>query len=959
MAISTWGLVGRISLPEQKPLLDSILWFMTWLAAIAFGAAAWGLAYAQVREYEAHENTKRVLNTSLHGFEVLTAVRGKDGVIIDFRLKAANRAASDILRLDQDSQEDKARSKSGSSGADPEIFETYREVVETGEPVAFEFLHDSTWLSVRAAKFEDGVVSTFADVSERRLAQKEAEKNQKLLEMTGHMTRTGGWEVSFPDRRIIWSQEVFDIHEVEEGFDPNFDQAVSFYPEQSFKRINEAFEACERDGTPYDLELEFITAKSRRLWVHTIGFPEYDETGQLRRIYGTFQDISEYKRTALEALDSREQLQMALSGANMGRWDWELPTRRHQVDENIARILGYEFSEMEPTLDYWDSLIHPDDLELTGEAAQRHISGEVPFFEVEYRVRAKSGNWIWVLDRGRGLDFHDGKPTRLVGTLLDITAKKHLQEERTSHLEVLEKITSQVPGAVYQYRVEADGEESFVYVSRRITEVYDRTPEELMANVSSGYDLIHPDDVARIRHSAQQARAPEAEWRHEFRIYRKGELRWILDQSRPEILPDGAILWHGFLMDITEQKLLDQQLIQAKEEAEAAGRAKTEFLAMMSHEIRTPMNAILGFADLLTQKPLSGQERDYVNTIASSGEALLRIIDDILDHSRIESGRLRLENAVFSPEKLLDDISILLTPSAEKKGLGLEVVTMGDIPVRVQGDMGRLRQIILNLAGNAVKFTPSGTVSLGVVPSPGDQDPGLVRLRFFVRDAGPGIAARHAARIFEPFAQADSSVSRQHGGTGLGLAISRSLATLMGGFLWFESKEGEGSTFVVEIPFGLCDGSVEEKNTTEDTLDDDFAARNPLRILAVDDDAVNLKLISHVLEKLGYEPRTANDGGEALAQCEKEWPECVLLDVQMPEMDGLEVTRRLREIEAREKRPPLFIVALTANVLAAERQASFEAGMSDYLTKPLRKGMLAQVLMRASRASRPVLTARE
>ncbi len=953
VASSAWWLLQKISLPEQKPLLESVLSFLTGLAALAFGTGAWALASAELHANEQRSKLERVLNTSLHGFTVLEAVRNAAGFVCDFRLQFFNKEAGVIMGLDYEPLKTHPMLESACAGFDAETFEKYRSVVETGEPLAFErfYSHEnvSLWIYTRVAKFEDGVVATFANISERKQIEVQAQKNIALLKMTGHMTRSGGWEVLYPDRTIKWSPEVHDIHEVPADFEPDFEKAINFYPPGSRETFVAAFEACEREGKPYDLEIEFVSAKGRRLWIHTMGRAEYAGSGTLWRIYGTFQDVTESKKSALEALESREQLQLALSGADMGRWDWNLPTGRLQADEGTARILGYDLAEMEPTNDYWNSLIHPDDLASVDQAVVRHLNGEDPIFEAEYRMRSKNGEWRWVLDRGRGMDLHEGKPTRLVGTLIDITAKKTLEAERLTHLEVLEKITAQAPGAVYQYRVTSAGVHSFIYLSRRIIDVYDRTPEEMIADVSRGYDLIHPDDVERVRQSAADASGPSSDWRLEFRILHKDGMRWILDQSTPEILPDGGILWHGFLMDITDQKLIDQQLVQAKEQAEEAGRAKAQFLAMMSHEIRTPMNAILGFADLLAQKSLHSEEQDYVKTIADSGEALLRIIDDILDYSRIESGLLQLEKTVFSPEKLLDDLSILLSPSAEKKGLGLEVITLGDIPLYVEGDMGRLRQILLNLAGNAVKFTPSGTVALGVKTTPYDEGPGLIRLQFYVRDAGPGLFPEQAAHIFEPFAQADSSVSRKHGGTGLGLAISRNLARLMRGFLWYESEPGHGATFFLEVPLQIpADGPRPE--VLPSVCDADFARKNPLRLLAVDDDAVNLRLIERILQKLGYAPRVTHSGKQALALCEVDWPECILLDVQMPGLDGLEVARRLREIEAREKRPPIHIVALTANVLTADRQACFASGMSGYLTKPIRREHLAQTLAQASRS---------
>ncbi len=956
VAYSAWELVEKISLPEQKPLLDSILSFMTWLAAAAGGLAAWALTYSEMQAEEAHSRLKKILDTSLHGFGLFEAIRGGDGRIADFKLIFANTAAGENQGVDVGQLMGSRMPQDEGMYSRPELFEKFCTVVETGEPAILELRNGKeglgSWMSVRVAKFEDGVVSSFADISARKQAEQKAQRNQLLLEMTGSITRTGGWEYFSEESRVTWSREVYRIHEVDDDYSPDLEMALAFYLPESRARIQEAMERCEKENVPFDLELQITTAKGRLLWVRSIGRRETYGPNQSFRLFGTFQDITDQKKAQFELIESSEQLKLALSSAAMGRRDWDVPAGGLRLDEHSALILGYEISEMEPTTKFWNRLIHPADFPMVQERIARHLSGQVKDFEAEYRMRAKSGDWIWVLDRGRMVNDRPGQSARIVGTLLDITAKKTLEEVRTRHLESLEQITEQVPGAVYQYRVAADGIHSFVYLSRRIEDVYGRTPEELMGDVNRAFDLIHPEDVSRVRESATFVDASGSGSRQEFRIQRDGQLRWILDQARAQVLPDGGILRYGFLMDVTDQKRIDQQLIQAKDAAEEAGRAKSRFLAMMSHEIRTPMNAILGFADLLSQRPLEAQERDYVRTISGSGEALLRIIDDILDHSRIESGRLRLESTVFSPEKLLDDVSILLTPAAEKKGLGLEVVTVGDLPALVRGDVGRLRQILLNLAGNAVKFTPIGTVALGVEVAPGIPDPGIINMRFFVRDEGPGIPPTQAARIFEPFAQADSSVSRRHGGTGLGLAISRSLASLMGGELSVHGNPGSGATFVLEVPFGIP----REESLTEiagpGALDSGFAEKHPLRILAVDDDAVNLKLIEHVLEKLGYAPRVASGGEETILRCEEEWPDCILLDVQMPDIDGLEVMRQLRVIEKRDARPGVFITALTANVLPGERQACLAAGMNAYLTKPLRRDQLAGALIQASEAGR-------
>ncbi|WPL18466.1 Autoinducer 2 sensor kinase/phosphatase LuxQ [Thiorhodovibrio winogradskyi] len=1039
-----------------------------------------------------------------------------------------------------------------------------------------------------------GLVNLARDMTNQALAEEELKQQKNQLQHIGEMAQVGGWELDARTMELTWTEQTFAIHELPVGQAPDVQTGIAFYHPEHQPKITAVVRAALEQAQPYDVQLRLITAKGRHLWTRSIGLPVIQD-GEVVKLTGAFQDITEHKQAEIALQQAKEHLEQAIRSANVGLWDWDLTTDNIHFSAEWARQIGCTEEDIGDTLEEWTSRVHPDDKgkPLADLEAMLHTPGKG--YEGVFRFRHKNGQYRWILSQATAHRDKTGKPVRIIGSHIDITRQKQLEQERlrleaiaacspdfvgisdldghalylnpagrrlvgltadsdianiritdflwpedrasgkeciaellekgrfsceirfqhftddrliemhveafrvddpvtgqplfigtvsrdvternrlTAHLKESErKFRSMVEFAPLGVAI-ADAKGVLKECNQALTDILGYSKRELIGQCFASF--THPDDAARqwtlieqlltnrirsyslekryirkdntlcwvnitstlfpnqedgeglgltfieditermqaqrrleksqfilreaeklagvgawewdiaaerflvsenwclihgtdnptprmqellpIAHPEDRA-AIEQAWAKvleegrdyviEHRIVRQdtGEVRYISAKGQPRLDASGQVArMYGAALDVTEQKRNEDALRQAKEQAEAASQAKSMFLANMSHELRTPLNGVLGMLHILEEAALEPALAEAVGIAISSSRTLLTVIKDILDFSKIEAGKLRLAREAFDLPDLLQSVPAAFAHQAQSKGLALHTDIAPDLPAWVVGDVARLRQVLFNLLGNAIKFTERGEVRLSTrALSPTEQttDQTQMRLEFTVTDTGIGIPADRLADIFESFSQVEDASTRRFQGTGLGLAIVKRLVDLMGGQVSITSTLGQGTVARFDVAVGTATEPAQASQPAQRPPSTGQAPTRVLQILVVDDEATNVKVLSMMLTKLGHQIEAAANGLQALDKLRRQPFDLVFMDAAMPEMGGIETTQKIRENQHGDLNPSVRIVALTANAMRGDREKYLDAGMDDYLSKPIDAKALRAVL---------------
>ena len=702
-------------------------------------------------------------------------------------------------------------------------------------------------------------------------------------------------------------------------------------------RGEEVYAKSIATASVYEVDFRIRRADGVYRWFTSRARPVLDRAGQISRWFGTCTDIEDRRRLA-EELRASEQLwrsladtvpQLVFTTTPDGTTNYFSPRTSEYTGRTQSELLGWA----------WEAAVHPDDLPHTHATWLDNIANRRPH-EVEHRIRGADGEYRWFITRAALLLDDDANIVCWFGTCTDVQNLKQLEADLRQAKERLELAIRSANLCIWEH----DMPDGTIETSREtLTNVWESFGYDVLDPPPSVASVIHPEDLAELGRrvaACLNGDTPAFEAEHRIR-HKDGTYHWMLGRGMALRDSDGRpTRFVGTSVDIDAIKRIEEDLLRAREAAESANRAKDEFLANVSHEIRTPMNAILGMTDLALDSARTEHQRQLLLTVRSAARNLLNIINDLLDFSKIAAGKLALDDLHFSLRVALADVVRALAPRAQRKGLELICDVHANVPDALIGDAGRLRQVLMNLIGNALKFTARGEVVVQVTGLPTMAHVDAVSVRFSVRDTGIGIARDKQVAIFRAFEQEDASTTRKFGGTGLGLTISSQLVALMGGEITVESEPGRGSTFAFTANFvrssGLESGAL---SASPELLEG-------LRVLVIDDNETNRRVLVERLTEWRMHPLAvgnATSAVEALARADERGApySLVLLDARMPDIDGISLAA---EIQARFGSAAQRLILLSSDDDPVLPARSREAGIQGYLLKPVQQSELLETI---------------
>jgi signal transduction histidine kinase/DNA-binding response OmpR family regulator len=910
MAASLLDTPRHESSPVSGPFPDTLAESFQDLQSMAEEAAGFGVWSMDV----ADGTTKLSPGAAaLHGLERRTTIRPTDDLVANFH-------PGDIPRVEE---------AIASALATGEGFEAEFRLAKNG---GFLWVRGRARVDLSLGK-RGRMIGTIIDITQEKQIRDKLERANERLRQAEQATKFGLW-AWVPETDLFWLSEGAALLG---GLGSESIQVTAaqlyetVYPEDRGPAMAARKNAYARGGG-YEYEFRRRMPDGSTRWFCSRGHVELSD-GKPNSVLGIVMDITNERTAAAGLREAAERMAIAERAASFGVWEMDLETGIVRGSEQWAKMERVSDASVGTHVDEVRKVVHPDDLHLLVEGVEHTFATGEPYL-VEFRVVPEPGVVRWRRSSARARN-EDGKPRWLTGASTDITREKEMLaelEETAQRIRMAEEIAG---FGIWETDLVANR----ITISpglRKLSFLPDNAPLEYTMQEFSR--LIQSVPFRATKKATEQCLIDgqpfniEVEWK-----LPAGGTRWHNIQGRPQFRDGKPWRLVGATTDVTEWKRLRVSLEEACVKAEAAAQAKSDFLANMSHEIRTPMNGVIGMAGLLLDTALNREQRDYVETVRNSGEALLTIINDILDFSKIEAGKLVIDNHPFDLHRVLEEVIEMLGPKANEKNLDLVIEYPADAPRRFVGDADRVRQVLVNLAGNAVKFTHHGQVVVRVA-SPIAQPSGTQThgVQIWVSDTGIGIAPDKVSQLFEKFTQADNSTTRRYGGTGLGLSISKSLVELLGGSIHIESQEGVGSTFSFDLPLA-CDASAELAPVLPAEL-------RGLRVLIVDDNEVNRRVVHEQIAVWGMRGGSYASAGEALAgviaaHLQGDPYQLVIADYQMPDVDGVMLARHLQATVD----PPGYI--LLSSVGHWKERGPVPEGLIDAcLLKPARQSKLRDTL---------------
>ncbi len=809
-------------------------------------------------------------------------------------------------------------------------------VIKTKQQASIEFPSDfgtGKWFVARFSPVYDRhgnytgrISSSISDISEQKKYADALKENQALLQDAQTIAKTGNWWYDHVSKETFWSENLYKILEIEHVPEnvSKYDYYISLVHPDDRENAFHYFSSAFNDNSHSRFEHRLITPNGNLKYFRALkGELIKDEHDRPKRSFGVLQDVTENKLAERLIKKSQAELMEAQTIAKIGNWKWDITMDKLTWSDEINNIL--EVSQLYVTENNFIKLlvkhVHPKDKVIL----KQHLKNLTTIDHASYEFRIiTSGGGVKYLSLivGKLVRREDGTVRKIIGTLQDITDRKKAEIEfrRTENKYKLVLETIKMPA------VTVDANFDIIFCNKYMADLLGYQQHEIL-----GLNWAEKFIPEGSRNKTSELFASES-----FRpqninsvVCRNNEQRIISWQNTVIYDENGNIKEvTGIGEDITDRQKATQALISAKEQAEKSSNSKSEFLSIMSHEIRTPMNAVIGTTNLLLSEDPKPEQLEYLNTLKFSGENLLAIINDILDYNKIEAGKLELNELPFNICHLTQKIKQSFYARAAEKGLELELVIDKTIPEHLMGDQIRLSQILNNLLSNGIKFTHTGKVSLRLEKE--ELNAGNVSIKFTVTDTGIGIAAENLKMIFDPFTQESQISGDDYGGTGLGLAITKRLINLHQSTISVTSKLGEGTGFTFCIRFDIAKTEVKEELPQAPGAEGKSATDlTGMRVLLVDDNKMNLLIASKFLKKWQVEVAEATSGLQAIEMAKANYYDLIIMDLQMPVMDGFEATRIIKK--ANRQVP---VIALTADAMPETHTKSFAAGMCDYLTKP-------------------------